>query len=244
MEEVGMPLLVHGEVTRDTVDIFDREKEFINTVLRPIVWNDFKDLRIVLEHITTEEAVNFVNMCDDNIAATITAHHLFCNRNHMLAGGIKPDYYCMPILKKETHRQAIVEAATSGSEKFFLGTDSAPHAINAKYTSCGCAGCFTAPIAMALYTEIFEAVGRQQGNLQWPKLLEKFASANGAKFYGLPESQEFIKLAREEWLVPAFYSFGERPAFVLEKDQHDYSDNAYRVIPFLTGKIMPWKVVG
>ena len=244
MEEVGMPLLVHGEVTWDTIDIFDREKEFINTILRPIAWNDFKDLKVVLEHITTEDAVNFVEMCDENIVATITAHHLFANRNHMLVGGIKPDYYCLPILKSERHRQTLVKAATSGSEKFFLGTDSAPHAINTKYASCGCAGSFTAPVAMALYTEIFEEVGNKQGNPLWPDVLEKFASTNGAKFYGLPMKEKTITLKKEEWIVPEFYSFGKRPAYVLEKSHLDYSDNAYRVTPFLSGRTMPWRVVG
>ena len=159
MQEVGMLLLVHGEVTHHDVDIFDREKEFLDTVLAPIV-NDFPNLKIVLEHITTADAVNFVNNANDNLAATITAHHLLYNRNHMLVGGIKPHFYCLPILKRNTHQAALIGAATSGSKKFFLGTDSAPHAKGMKEAACGCAGSYTAHAALELYAEVFEQEGK------------------------------------------------------------------------------------
>ncbi|OIN28892.1 dihydroorotase [Vibrio barjaei] len=200
MEEVGMLLLVHGEVTTHDVDIFDREKEFLDTVLAPIV-NDFPNLKIVLEHITTADAAQFVKNANDNVAATITAHHLMYNRNHMLVGGIKPHFYCLPILKRGTHQQALVEAATSGSKKFFLGTDSAPHAKGKKEAACGCAGSYTAHAAVELYAEVFEQEGKLEN-------LEAFASHNGPDFYGLPRNTDTITLEKFEWNVPETMPFG------------------------------------
>ncbi|MFH0262672.1 dihydroorotase [Vibrio barjaei] len=200
MEEVGMLLLVHGEVTTHDVDIFDREKEFLDTVLAPIV-NDFPNLKIVLEHITTADAAQFVKNANDNVAATITAHHLMYNRNHMLVGGIKPHFYCLPILKRGTHQQALVEAATSGSKKFFLGTDSAPHAKGKKEAACGCAGSYTAHAAVELYAEVFEQEGKLEN-------LEAFASHNGPDFYGLPRNSDTITLEKSEWNVPETMPFG------------------------------------
>ncbi|NOH29980.1 dihydroorotase [Vibrio mediterranei] len=200
MEDVGMLLLVHGEVTTHDVDIFDREKEFLDTVLAPIV-NDFPNLKIVLEHITTADAAQFVKNANDNVAATITAHHLMYNRNHMLVGGIKPHFYCLPILKRGTHQQALVEAATSGSKKFFLGTDSAPHAKGKKEAACGCAGSYTAHAAVELYAEVFEQEGKLEN-------LEAFASHNGPDFYGLPRNTDTITLEKSEWNVPEAMPFG------------------------------------
>ncbi|MCW8348896.1 MULTISPECIES: dihydroorotase [Vibrio] len=200
MEEVGMLLLVHGEVTTHDIDIFDREKEFLETVLAPVV-NDFPNLKIVLEHITTADAANFVKNANDNVAATITAHHLLYNRNHMLVGGIKPHFYCLPILKRGSHQQALVEAATSGSKKFFLGTDSAPHAKGMKEAACGCAGSYTAHAAVELYTEVFEQEGKLEN-------LEAFASHNGPDFYNLPRNTDTITLEKAPWDVPATMPFG------------------------------------
>ncbi|MFC5080737.1 Dihydroorotase [Vibrio thalassae] len=200
MEKVGMLLLVHGEVTTHDVDIFDREKEFLDTVLAPIV-NDFPNLKVVLEHITTADAAQFVKNANDNVAATITAHHLMYNRNHMLVGGIKPHFYCLPILKRSTHQQALVEAATSGSKKFFLGTDSAPHAKGKKEAACGCAGSYTAHAAIELYAEVFEQEGKLEN-------LEAFASHNGPDFYGLPRNTDTITLEKSEWNVPETMPFG------------------------------------
>ncbi|GMQ49074.1 dihydroorotase [Vibrio sp. 10N] len=217
MEEVGMLLLVHGEVTTHEVDIFDREKEFLDTVLAPIV-NDFPNLKIVLEHITTADAANFVKNANDNVAATITAHHLLYNRNHMLVGGIKPHFYCLPILKRGTHQQALIEAATSGSKKFFLGTDSAPHAKGKKEAACGCAGSYTAHAAVELYAEVFEQEGKLEN-------LEGFASHNGPDFYGLPRNTDTITLEKDEWNVPETMPFG--------------SDI---VVPIRGGETVNWKV--
>ncbi|RTZ17628.1 dihydroorotase [Vibrio aquaticus] len=200
MEEVGMLLLVHGEVTHNHVDIFDREKEFLETVLAPIV-NDFPNLKIVLEHITTADAANFVKNANENVAATITAHHLLYNRNHMLVGGIKPHFYCLPILKRNTHQQALIEAATSGSKKFFLGTDSAPHAKGMKEAACGCAGSYTAHAALELYTEVFEQEDKLEN-------LEAFASHNGPDFYGVPRNTDTVTLTKEEWPVADSMPFG------------------------------------
>ncbi|MGF1763395.1 dihydroorotase [Aliivibrio kagoshimensis] len=200
MQEVGMLLLIHGEVTTDDIDIFDREKQFLETVLAPIV-NDFPNLKIVLEHITTSDAAEFVHNANDNVAATITAHHLMYNRNHMLVGGIKPHFYCLPILKRNTHQHALIKAATSGSKKFFLGTDSAPHAKDKKENACGCAGSYTAHAAVELYAEVFEAEGKLDN-------LEAFASHNGPDFYNLPRNQDTITLTKESWNVPATLSFG------------------------------------
>ncbi|EKO3386342.1 dihydroorotase [Vibrio fluvialis] len=200
MQEEGMLLLVHGEVTTHDIDIFDREKTFLKTVLAPIV-NDFPNLKIVLEHITTAEAVEFVKNAGDNVAATITAHHLLFNRNHMLVGGIRPHFYCLPILKRATHQHALVAAATSGSKKFFLGTDSAPHAKGKKEAACGCAGSYTAHAALELYAEVFE----QEGKLDQ---LEAFASHNGPDFYGLPRNSDTVTLTKQAWDVPASMPFG------------------------------------
>lgn len=200
MEEVGMLLLVHGEVTAHEIDIFDREKQFLETVLAPIV-NDFPNLKIVLEHITTADAANFVNTANDNVAATITAHHLMYNRNHMLVGGIKPHFYCLPILKRNTHQQALIAAATSGSKKFFLGTDSAPHAKDKKEAACGCAGSYTAHAALELYAEVFEQEGKLEN-------LEGFASHNGPDFYGQPRNADTVTLTKQAWTVPTTMPFG------------------------------------
>jgi dihydroorotase len=200
MQDVGMLLLVHGEVTAHDVDIFDREKEFLDTVLAPIV-NDFPNLKIVLEHITTVDAATFVKNANQNVAATITAHHLLYNRNHMLVGGIKPHFYCLPILKRNTHQLALIEAATSGNKKFFLGTDSAPHAKGAKESACGCAGSYTAHAAVELYAEVFELEGKLEN-------LEAFASHNGPDFYGMPRNTDTITLIKERWYVSETMPFG------------------------------------
>lgn len=200
MQEVGMLLLVHGEVTTHDVDIFDREKTFLDNVLAPIV-RDFPELKIVLEHITTADAVNFVLQANENVGATITAHHLLYNRNHMLVGGIKPHFYCLPVLKRNTHQQALIEAATSGNKKFFLGTDSAPHAKGQKESACGCAGSYTAHAALELYAEVFEQAGKLEN-------LEAFASHNGADFYGLPRNTDTVTLRKQAWNVPATMPFG------------------------------------
>ncbi|WNC70507.1 dihydroorotase [Thalassotalea psychrophila] len=200
MQAEDMPLLLHGEVTDNDIDIFDREKAYIDRILTPVV-NDFPKLRIVLEHITTKDAVDFVNNASDNVAATITAHHLLFNRNHMLVGGIRPHYFCLPVLKRNTHQQALVEAATSGSTKFFLGTDSAPHTQANKENACGCAGSYTAHAAIELYAEVFE----QENALD---KLEGFASFNGPDFYKLPRHTDSITLVKESWDVPATMPFG------------------------------------
>jgi len=200
MQKVEMPLLIHGEVTRDEIDIFDREQVFIDTILAPLVAN-YPDLKVVLEHITTKNAVDFVNAAGDNVAATITAHHLLFNRNHMLVGGIRPHYFCLPILKRNTHQTALIAAATSGSSKFFLGTDSAPHAQHAKESSCGCAGSYTAHAAIELYAEVFE----QENALD---KLEGFASLYGPAFYQLPVNEDKITLVKQSWSVPETMTFG------------------------------------
>lgn len=200
MQAVDMPLLIHGEVTDNHIDIFDREAIFIDTILKPLVAN-YPDLKIVLEHITTQNAVAFVKSAGDNIAATITAHHLLYNRNHMLVGGIRPHYFCLPILKRNTHQQALIEAATSGSAKFFLGTDSAPHPQHAKESACGCAGAYTAHAAIELYAEVFE----QEDALNH---LEAFASINGPSFYNLPVNTDTITLEKSSWEVPETMAFG------------------------------------
>jgi len=217
MQEVNMPLLVHGEVTHHDVDIFDREEVFLKEVLAPIV-NAYPSLKIVLEHITTANAVEFVNNAGDNVAATITAHHLLFNRNHMLVGGIKPHFYCLPILKRNTHQAALIKAATSGSPKFFLGTDSAPHAIGAKESACGCAGSYTAFAALELYAEAFE---RENALEQ----LEAFASFNGPDFYGLPRNQDTVTLEKTTWPVPATLTFGNDV-----------------VVPIKASEEMTWKI--
>ena len=200
MEKHGMPLLVHGEVTDPGVDIFDREAVFIERHLLPLT-RAFPALKIVLEHITTAQGATFVSEAPANIAATITAHHLLYNRNAMFQGGIRPHYYCLPILKREQHRLALVQAATSGSPKFFLGTDSAPHARSAKEATCGCAGIYTAHAAIELYAEAFEAANALDK-------LEGFASHFGADFYGLPRNTGSITLIKENWTVPAHFAIG------------------------------------
>ena len=200
MQSVEMPLLVHGEVTTAEIDIFDREQVFVDTILKPLVAN-FPDLKIVLEHITTKNAVDFVKSASSNIAATITVHHLLYNRNDMLVGGIRPHYFCLPILKRNTHQLALREAATSGDKKFFLGTDSAPHAQQAKESSCGCAGVYSAHAAIELYAEVFE----QENALD---KLEAFASLNGPNFYQLPVNEDKITLVKKSWEVAETMSFG------------------------------------
>ena len=206
MAEQNLPLLVHGEVTDPQVDLFDRERVFIDRVLVPLL-KRLPQLKVVFEHITTREAVDFVYEAGNNIAATITAHHLLMNRNAMLVGGIHPHHYCLPVLKRETHRRALVAAATSGSPRFFLGTDSAPHPRRAKESACGCAGIYSAHAAIELYAELFEQVGALD------KLAE-FTSGFGADFYGLPRNKETITLVKAPWNVPQHYSLSAGNAVV------------------------------
>ncbi len=201
MQREGLLLLVHGEVTDAEIDIFDREAVFIDRVLRPLR-RDFPGLRIVFEHITTKEAAQYVRDADANTAATITAHHLLYNRNAIFAGGIRPHYYCLPVLKREEHRRALVAAATSGSPKYFLGTDSAPHPAHLKEHASGCAGCYTALSALELYAEAFDAAGALDR-------LEGFASFHGADFYGLPRNRGTVTLRREPWTLPEVLPFGD-----------------------------------
>jgi len=218
MAAAGMPLLIHGEVAADHVDIFEREKAFVDAILVDLV-ERHSGLKIVLEHITTAHAARFVAEGSDNLAATITAHHLLNNRNAMLAGGIRPHLYCLPILKREEDRIALLAAATSDNPRFFLGTDSAPHAIAAKESACGCAGSFTAHAALELYAEAFDAIGRLDR-------LEAFASHNGPDFYGLPRNPGTVTLVRKQQAVPATLSFGETV-----------------VAPFRAGKTVAWQLV-
>jgi len=201
MIEFDMPLLIHGEVTDPSIDVFDREKVFIEHHLEPLT-RRYPELKIVLEHITTQDAVDYVEEADNTLAATITPHHLLLNRNAMLVGGIHPHNYCLPVLKRELHRQALVKAATSGNPRFFLGTDSAPHDVTSKESSCGCAGIYSAHAALELYTEVFEAAGALDK-------LEGFASFYGADFYGLPRNKESISLVKRPWVCPESYHFGE-----------------------------------
>jgi dihydroorotase len=219
MEKHGVPLCVHGEVTDPQVDIFDREQAFIQRELLPIV-HRFPALRLVLEHITTREGVEFVRSAGEHIASSITAHHLLYNRNALLVGGVRPHYYCLPVLKRESHRLALLEAATSGEKRFFLGTDSAPHAQHSKENACGCAGCYTAHAALELYAEAFEQA-------QALDRLEQFASFNGPDFFGLPHNQDHVRLQRQEWRVPQFYSYGDE-----------------RLIPLRADESMAWKFSG
>lgn len=202
MQECGMPLLVHGEVTHDEIDVFDREARFIDEVLTPLMQRH-PELKVVLEHISTAQAVEFVRQAPANVAATITAHHLMYNRNHLLAGNVRPHYYCLPILKRASHQKALLAAAISGSPKFFLGTDSAPHPVSSKEAACGCAGCYTAHAAIELYAEVFE----QQHALD---KLEAFASFYGPDFYGLPRNTDTITLVKESWQVPEQMEFGSQ----------------------------------
>ncbi len=219
MQKLDMPLLVHGEVTDENVDIFDREAVFIDKVLEKIV-KSFPSLKIVLEHITTKIAVDFILGSSKRIAATITPQHLIANRNHMLVGGIKPHYYCLPVLKRQSPDQkALLKAATSGNPRFFLGTDSAPHERHEKEAACGCAGVFSAYAAIELYATVFESEGAIEK-------LEGFSSIFGPDFYGLPHNQETVTLERESWKVPMQYEFG-----------------GSQVVPFLAGTELSWKLV-
>ncbi|MBP6482996.1 MAG: dihydroorotase [Rhodoferax sp.] len=218
MQKAGLLLLVHGEVTSSDIDLFDREAVFIDTQLIPLR-RDFPELKIVMEHITTKEAAQYVQGADRFTGATITAHHLLYNRNAIFTGGIRPHYYCLPVLKRETHRQALVQAATSGSNKFFLGTDSAPHPAHLKEHASGCAGCYTAYSAMELYAQAFDAAGALGK-------LEGFASFHGADFYGLPRNADTITLRRESWTVPESFAFGEA-----------------QLKPLCGGEVLAWKLV-
>ena len=201
MQREGILLLVHGEVTDPAIDIFDREAVFIEQVMQPLR-RDFPELKVVFEHITTKDAAEYVTQADQYTGATITAHHLLYNRNAIFTGGIRPHYYCLPVLKREVHRLALVQAATSGSDRFFLGTDSAPHAAHLKEHATGCAGCYTAHAAMELYAEAFEAAGALDR-------LEAFASFNGPAFYGLPRNTGTITLRKESWTTPESFAYGE-----------------------------------
>ena len=218
MQRAGLLLLVHGEVTSPDIDLFDREAVFIDTQLIPLR-RHFPELKIVFEHITTREAAHYVREADRFTGATITAHHLLYNRNAIFTGGIRPHYYCLPVLKRETHRQSLVEAATSGSNKFFLGTDSAPHPAHLKEHASGCAGCYTAHAAMELYAEAFDAAGALDQ-------LEAFASFNGADFYGLPRNTGSITLKRESWTPPDSFAFGQA-----------------ELKPLRSGEALPWRLV-
>jgi len=217
MEKHDLPLLLHGEVTDPAVDIFDREQIFIERHLAPLV-RDYPKLRIVLEHVTTRQAVDFVTQAPANVAATITVHHLLHNRSAMFQGGVRPHYYCLPVLKREEHRAALVKAATGGSPKFFLGTDSAPHARHLKESGCGCAGIYTAHAALELYAEAFEAAGAL-------KQLEAFASYFGPDFYRLPRNHDFVTLMKESWSVPKELDFGDDT-----------------LVPMRAGETVAWKL--
>ena len=222
MQREGMPLLVHGEVTDASIDLFDREKVFIDRVMTP-VRRAFPALKVVFEHITTKDAVDYIRdagAAPDLLGATITAHHLLYNRNAIFQGGIRPHYYCLPVLKRETHRVALVEAATSGNPRFFLGTDSAPHPKGLKEHACGCAGCYTGLHAMALYAQAFDAAGALDK-------LEAFASFHGPDFYGLPRNRGTLTLTRRDWLVPEALPFGETT-----------------LKPLLGGETLAWTVEG
>ena len=218
MQREGMLLLVHGEVTSSDIDLFDREAVFIERHLAPLR-RDFPELKIVMEHITTAEAVQYVQAADRNLAATLTVHHLLYNRNAIFTGGIRPHYYCLPVLKRETHRQALVQAATSGDPRFFLGTDSAPHPTHLKEHATGCAGCYTAHAAMEMYAEVFDQAGALDK-------LEGFASWFGADFYGLPRNTDRITLRRESWTPPESYAFGEA-----------------ELKPLRSGESLPWRLL-
>ena len=201
MQDAGLPLLIHGEVTDNTIDVFDREAVFIDRILQPLR-KSLPGLRVVFEHITTKDAADYVRDAEGDIAATITAHHLMYNRNAIFQGGIRPHYYCLPVLKRETHRQALVQAAISGSPRFFLGTDSAPHPKGLKEHACGCAGCYTALHALELYAEVFEAIDALDK-------LEGFASFYGPDFYRLPRNQAHVTLQKREWTIPQELSLGD-----------------------------------
>ena len=217
MQKVGMLLLVHGEVTSSDIDLFDREAAFIETQLIPLR-RDFPELKIVFEHITTKDAADYVMSADRFVSATLTAHHLLYNRNAIFTGGIRPHYYCLPVLKRETHRVALLNAATSGNPRFFLGTDSAPHPAHLKEHASGCAGCYTAHAALEMYAEAFDNVGKLDQ-------LEAFASFNGADFYGLPRNTGHITLKRESWTPPESFQFGEA-----------------ELKPLRSGEALPWRM--
>jgi dihydroorotase len=217
MEREGMLLLVHGEVTHPQIDVFDREAVFIETQLMGLR-RDFPGLKVVFEHITTKEAAQYVLQADENLAATLTAHHLMFNRNALFMGGMRPHYYCLPVLKRETHRQALLAAATSGNPRFFLGTDSAPHPAHLKEHASGCAGCYTAPAAMAMYAQVFDEAGALDQ-------LEAFASHNGPAFYGLPRNRGKVTLVRESWEEPLAYPYGDA-----------------QLKPLLGGTSLPWRL--
>ncbi|MFZ6746836.1 dihydroorotase [Undibacterium sp. JH2W] len=218
MQEVGLPFLVHGEVTDPEIDLFDREAVFIDKVMQPLR-KDMPELKVVFEHITTSDAAAYVAESGGPIAATITAHHLLYNRNEIFKGGIRPHYYCLPVLKRETHRQALVRAAISGSKRFFLGTDSAPHAKGLKEHACGCAGCYTAMHAMELYTQAFEQAGALDQ-------LEAFASFNGPDFYQLPRNSGHITMVRQDWQMPAELPFADSS-----------------IVPLNSGETLHWKML-
>lgn len=218
MEEAGLPLLLHGEVTDPDVDVFDREAVFIDRHLVRIM-KDFPRLKIVLEHITTRQAAEFVAAAPAHVGATITVHHLLYNRNAMFRGGIRPHFFCLPVIKRETHRQALVEAAVSGNPRFFLGTDSAPHPVGAKESACGCAGIYTARGALELYAEVFEDAGALDR-------LEAFASFHGADFYGLPRNAGTVTLRREAWTMPERLPLGDA-----------------ELVPLRAGESVRWRVV-
>ena len=218
MQRVGMPLLVHGEVTDPAIDLFDREAVFIDKHLEPLR-KDFPELKIVFEHITTREAAQYVAQAGTHTAATITAHHLLFNRNALFVGGVRPHYYCLPVLKREVHRQALLKAVASGSDRFFLGTDSAPHAAHLKEHASGCAGCYTAHAAIELYAQAFDAAGAMDK-------LEGFASFYGPDFYQLPRNETTITLRRENWTPPESYAFGDA---VLK--------------PLAGGEVLQWRMV-
>jgi dihydroorotase len=218
MQRVDLPLLLHGEVTDAEVDIFDREQVFLDRTLVPLQ-QQFPGLRMVLEHITTREAAQYVSQAPHTIAATITAHHLLYNRNAIFMGGIRPHYYCLPVLKRELHRQALLQAVASGSPRFFLGTDSAPHAAHLKEHASGCAGCYTAHAALELYAEAFDSVGALDR-------LEGFASFHGADFYGLPRNTGHITLQRQAWTPPDTFAFGQA-----------------ELKPLRAGEALPWRMV-
>ena len=217
MAKRGIPLLIHGEVTDGEIDIFDREQRFIDTVLAPLR-AQLPELKVVLEHITTANAVEFVSEQSSNVAATITVHHLLYNRNHLLAGGVRPHFYCLPVLKRNSHQLALIEAATSGNPKFFLGTDSAPHPKDDKEAACGCAGIYTAPGALELYAEVFDQADALDR-------LEGFASLYGPRFYGLPVNTEKISLVRDSWQMEESFQFGSNT-----------------VIPVRAGETLHWRL--
>ncbi len=215
MQEHKVPLLMHGEVTDPDVDIFDREAVFIEKILGPLV-ERYPDLKLVLEHITTKEAVDFINISNANVTATITPQHLLMNRNELFKGGIRPHHYCLPVLKEEMHKQAVISAATSGDKKYFLGSDSAPHSLSGKESACGCAGIYSAHAALPLYAEVFDAEQKLEN-------LERFASRNGADFYSLPYNKETITLVKQEWTVPDAYPFADE-----------------KLVPLRAGEICTW----